>query len=55
MQYLVTGHGFIPFITKYFEIENHWSNVRDMVVYDLVNLVYTQDGKTWKIIEIDHL
>jgi len=55
MRYLVTMNGNPPFLTKWFEYDNHWQDVINMVVCDLQNLTYTQDGKTWHPIEQDQL
>lgn len=55
MRYLVTMNSNPPFLTKWFEYENHWDDGKGMVIYDLQNLTYTTDGKTWLPIEIDHL
>ena len=56
MQYLITTKETDkPFLTNWFDAENHFNPNVQMVVYDLINLVFTTDGKTWKPIEIDHL
>jgi len=55
MIYLVTMNGNPPFLTKWFEYDNHWQDGINMVVCDLLNLAYTQDGKTWHPIETDQL
>ena len=52
MIYLVTGIG-RPFLTNWFDAENHFGNM--MVVYDLENLKYTVDGKTWLKLTEDSL
>ena len=44
-----------PFLTKWFEPENHFNPDIEMIVYDLVECKFTTDGKTWHDIEIDHL
>lgn len=54
-RYLVTGIGFEPFNTKWFEPENHFISKLKMIVYDLVEMKYTKNGKTWNDIHIDHL
>lgn len=53
MQYLITSKDHEPFITKWFESENHFTV--GMIVYDLINHCYTTDGINWVPIEIDHL
>jgi len=55
MKYLITADGVPPFITKWFEIENNWIEEINMIVYDLVNMVYMTDGISWQEIQIDHL
>lgn len=53
MQYLITSKDHKPFLTKWFEAENHFSD--GMIVYDLINHCYTTDGIVWLKIESDHL
>lgn len=55
MRYLVTTKDNAPFLTKYFDDENHFNNEVGMVVYDLIKNIYTDDGITWKHLEVDHL
>ena len=55
MQYLITGNSFAPFFTDYYTSENCFNPDVGMIVYDLVNTVYTSDGVNWIEIEIDHL
>ena len=56
MQYLITTNETDkPFLTDWFDAENNFNSDVQMIVYDLVNLVFTTDGKTWKPIDIDHL
>ena len=55
MQYLITSIFMEPFLTHWFDSENHFNKKLQMVVYDLINLKYTTDGKTWHNIKIDHL
>jgi hypothetical protein len=56
MQYLITTKETDkPFLTDWFDAENNFNPNIEMIVYDLVNLVFTTDGKTWKPINIDHL
>ncbi len=55
MRYLVTMNGNPPFLTKWFEYENHWQDNVNMAVCDLQNLTYTTDGKNWLPIETDQL
>jgi hypothetical protein len=55
MQYLITTNVQPPFLTIWFDAENHFNPCVKMVVYDLINHVYTTDGHTWEPINIDHL
>jgi hypothetical protein len=55
MQYLITTNIQQPFLTKWFDADNHFNPDVEMVVYDLINNVYTTDGHTWLNINIDHL
>jgi len=55
MRYLITINGNPPFLTKYFEYENHWTNGVNMVVCDLQTLSFTQNGKDWHPIKNDGL
>ena len=56
MRYLITTKELdSPFLTKWFEPENHFNKELQMVVYDLFNCVFTLDGYNWHDIEIDHL
>ena len=55
MRYLVTMNGNPPFLTKWFEYENHWDDGKGIVIYDLQTLTYTTDGTTWHPIETDQL
>lgn len=56
MRYLVTTkEAYTPFLTNWFDLENHFNHDIEMTVYDLQNYVYCTDGKTWQDIEIDNL
>jgi hypothetical protein len=55
MRYLITTPENQPFVTEWFDSENHFSESVGMVVYDLHKWVYTTDGVTWQEIEQDHL
>lgn len=56
MRYLITTkETYAPFLTKWYEAENHFNPDLDMVVYDLQELKYTTDGITWLDLEIDVL
>jgi hypothetical protein len=56
MRYLVTTESaYAPFVTNYFDAQNHFIAEIGMVVYDLHKLVYTTDGVNWLLIEEDHL
>lgn len=52
MHYLIYYNG-TPFYTNWFTVENNY--VDGMVVFDLLNHEYTNDGKEWKEITEDHL
>lgn len=51
--YLVTMAGHEPFLTPFFDPENHF--IFGMTVCDLTHYKYTIDGKTWQDIQTDHL
>ena len=51
MRYLITGIG-EPFYTQWYNIEFH---KKGMIVYDLQDNEYTENGKLWKNIELDEL
>lgn len=53
MRYLITTPNETPFLSPYFEAENHF--VDGMTVYDIFAQLYTTDGKTWKRINEDRL
>ncbi len=56
MRYLVTTKEvYPPFLTMWFDFENHFDTDSEMVVYDLVENKYTEDGETWHKIGIDNL
>lgn len=55
MQYLIVTSSHEPFLTKWFDAENHFNKDDDMVVFDLWTERYTTDGKTWLPIPEDHL
>lgn len=56
MRYLITTKEVkSPFLTKWFEPENHFNPDIEMIVYDLVECKFTTDGTTWHDIDIDHL
>lgn len=52
-RYLITTNDGTPFLTHWFQPENHfcWG----MTVYNLEELTYTMDGLTWNEILEDHL
>jgi hypothetical protein len=54
-RYLVTSKNFEPFLTNYFEFEDHFVVEINMIVYDLIHRKYTIDGTTWLNIDIDTL
>lgn len=55
MRYLITTKEVkSPFLTKWFEFENHFNPDVGMIVYDLFENKFTTDGQTWFDIEVDH-
>jgi hypothetical protein len=54
MRYLVTTEKLGPYLTKWFDIENHYNRDLDMVVYDLLTFKYYA-GNGWIDITEDHL
>jgi len=52
MRYLITTPTDPPFLTKWYNPENHTTG---MVVYDLFTLLFSEDGINWKEISIDKL
>jgi len=56
MRYLITTKEVkSPFLTDWFDPENHFNPDVEMIVYDLYNYEFTTDGKIWHKIEVDHL
>ena len=55
MRYLITTNIQPPFLSDWFDAENHFNADVGMVVYDLAKGVYTDDGEKWSEIEVDHL
>lgn len=55
MQYLVTSDINPPYLTDWFDAENHFVDDINMVVYDLLNEVFTTNGQDWQDIAIDSL
>ena len=55
MRYLITTTVQEPFLTEWFQSENHFNKDINMVVYDLRTDKYTNDGEHWKKIVFDHL
>ena len=56
MRYLVTTKETqAPFMTEWFDAENHFNPDLDMVVFDLKENKYTTDGKVWRPIELEHI
>ena len=52
MRYLITGSG-EPFLTTWYDVNHHWKN--GMIVFDLTNQTYTENGIDWMPIERDSL
>ena len=55
MNYLITTNEHEPFLTEWYDHENFFNPELGMKVYDLSNSRYTDDGETWKPVEMDHL
>ena len=55
MRYLITTTSQDPFLTEWFQSENHFNKDVGMVVYDLQTERYTKDGNKWEKIDVDHL
>ena len=56
MRYLIiTKEPYLPFLTSWFDAENHFNADLEMIVYDLLKDKYTVDGVKWHDIEINHL
>jgi len=57
IRYLVTfdGNEYPPFLTDYFDAENHFNPALNMKVFDLKAFKYTTNGKDWQPISEDHL
>ena len=55
MRYLITTSDHCPFFTDSYTDENNFTYGCEMVVFDLFNHTYTNDGVMWQEIEIDHL
>ena len=55
MRYLITTDITGPFLTNWYEAENHFNAEVGMVVYDLYTNKYTTDGTTWIEITTGHL
>jgi hypothetical protein len=51
--YLITQPGTEPFLTKYFDPENHWQD--GMVIFNCATSEYTTDGVNWQPLNEDHL
>lgn len=55
MRYLVTSQFYTPFLTDWFDSENHFNPDAEMIVYDLVEKKYTHNGVDWFDLSVDHL
>jgi hypothetical protein len=53
MRYLITSDTNPPFLTKWYEYENHYTE--GMTIYDFGHNKYTTNGIDWHDIDIDHL
>lgn len=55
MQYLIITKEHNPFLTNWYQYENHWVEGSFLMVFDTINYKYTKNGKDWLDIELDHL
>lgn len=55
MRYLITSKDNEPFLTEYYQFENHFNPDIGMVVFDLAKSSYSTNGQDWMDIEEDHL
>ena len=53
MRYLIIPKDSKPFFTDNYDNINHY--VEGMKVFDLGNMIYTENGRKWSDIETDHL
>ena len=53
MKYLVMHPDYSPFLTNWFDYQNHY--IEKMVIYNLINQTYSRDGITWLELSIDNL
>ncbi len=53
--YLITTSIKPPFLTNWFDSENHFNPQINMIVYDLAKCMFTTDGVNWVQLDIDHL
>lgn len=54
-RYLITIPNKEPFLSHWFDADNHFNAELGMVVFDLANGLYTTDGKNWKELNENHL
>lgn len=56
MTYLITTKEVAsPFLTDFFDPENHFNPDVEMIVYDLIQCKFTTDGEVWHDIKVDQL
>lgn len=53
MNWLIIPKEGKPFLTKWFDYENHFTE--GMIIFDLSNMTYSTDGKVFCEVEEDHL
>jgi hypothetical protein len=53
MKYLIIPKDSEPFMTSFFDYENHYEV--GMIVINNYNATYTRDGKTWHKLKFDSL
>ena len=54
MRYIILLNDNSTFSTNWFDPENNWSD-QILIVYDLFNFTFMNDGKEWNDIRLDHL
>ena len=57
MRYLITftKPGNEPFLTRWFDYDNHYNPDLGMIIFDLEYELYSTNGKDWQSIPQDHL
>lgn len=56
MRYLIIFETDVePFFSEWYNFENDFNADLKMVVFDLIEMIYTKNGYTWYDIQINHL